>query len=234
MQPPPGRPQGPPYRPPVGGVPPAGQSARPAGGTPGGYAAPSHPSQVQGAPAGHPGWPGGHPAAPAQPPYGAQLPAGPGVRRKKRGALRFLAGTCLVTAWLTLALSLLVAVSAGLAGASMAARGRAAASSTTYFPTPAPGGGAGMGLPDLEGGSAGLPSSGAALPGPETFLPLFLNALPALYLGSAAITLVTGIVTFLLVLGLGQACYALLDLEDQSYQMAQSLQAILARLGAGR
>lgn len=65
-------------------------------------------------------------------------------------------------------------------------------------------------------------------------LDMLKGLIPGISFVSGVFTLVSGIVGFILFLGLAQACYALLDLEDQSFQMAQTLQMIVARLGAGR
>lgn len=69
-----------------------------------------------------------------------------------------------------------------------------------------------------------------SMPGIGDFAPLLGKALAALTIGGALFTLVSGVVTFILFLGLGQACYALLDVEEQQHQMNDTLGIILARL----
>jgi hypothetical protein len=51
-------------------------------------------------------------------------------------------------------------------------------------------------------------------------------------IASGVFTLVSGVVCWLLFLGLGQACYAIMDLEEQAYQNSQTLEILVARLGA--
>jgi hypothetical protein len=169
-------------------------------------------------------------------------------RRKKRGALRFVATSCVFSAWLTLIFSLLFAGGSFLAGAAAtAALSKApAASSSPYslpsIPVPSPGArGAASGLEGEE--LSALPSSpfgGSPLGGDSPLggignpLDMIKGMIPGISFASGVITLVSGVVGFILFLGLAQACYALLDLEEQSFQMAQTLQMIVARLGAGR
>jgi hypothetical protein len=167
-------------------------------------------------------------------------------RRKKRGALRFVAASCVFSAWLTLIFSLLFAGGSFLAGAAAMRLPKApAASSPLAIPSlPAPGSTANA--PGLEGddlgmGSApfggsplgGSPLGGNPLGGGGPF-ELIRELLPGISFASGAFTLVTGIVGFVLFLGMAQACYALMDLEDQTFQMAQTLQMIVTRLGPGR
>jgi hypothetical protein len=77
---------------------------------------------------------------------------------------------------------------------------------------------------------------GAANPlgGPGAMMGLMQAFIPGLCFASGAFTLVSGIVGFILFLGVAQACFALLDLEDQTFQMAHTLGAIVARLGSGQ
>ena len=164
-------------------------------------------------------------------------------RRKKRGALRFVASSCVFTAWLTLIFSLLFAGGSFLAGAAaMAAVKSAPATSPLSIPVP-PSPGATGAASGLEGDELNaLPSSpfggagagNSPLGGMGNPLDMIKGLIAPLSFVSGVFTLVSGVVGFILFLGLAQACYALLDLEDQSFQMAQTLQMIVARLGAGR
>lgn len=163
--------------------------------------------------------------------------------RKGRGSLRFLAGTCIFSGWLTLVVSLILAVVSVTAGFAAQRTNLAATTGTQYFPQ-APPASAGPGQSGLEGGGGlsdlGIPGiggdsgllGGLQKPG-LNFNPLsmFQSLLAPLYFISAAFTLVTGIVTCLLFLGLGQACYVLLDLEEQTFQLGQALHLVAARFG---
>jgi hypothetical protein len=157
--------------------------------------------------------------------------------RKKRNALRFLAGTCVFSAWLTLVLSLGGALFGFISATGMAATAsRAAQAAPTYLPnTPSPdnpfGSAGGLGLP---GGGMGLPGGGMGAPGLGDIGGVLMPFLIALSYAGAVFTLVSGIVTFLLFLGLGQACYVLLDLEEQTFRLSETLGLVVARLGAGR
>jgi hypothetical protein len=70
--------------------------------------------------------------------------------------------------------------------------------------------------------------------GPGAALSMVSGMIAPICFASGAFTLVTGIMGFILFLGLAQACYALMDLEDQSYDMARTLQTIVARLSTMR
>lgn len=171
-------------------------------------------------------------------------PVAPRRPQRKRGALKFVASTCIFSAWLTLVVALLFAGASLMAGLGLSAQGAAARSGPQYFPAPtAPGmgdggleGGGGLGvegLPGLGGGGSPLGGGGNPLGGLANALDLRGYMAAALY-GSALFNFVTGIVGFFLFLGLGQACYALLDLDEESQRQLQMLEIIAARLGAGR
>jgi hypothetical protein len=160
-------------------------------------------------------------------------------RRKKRGALRFVAASCVFSAWATLIFSLLFAGGSFLAGLSAAANaGKAAAATGNYFPTPTPSPG-GIGMPGAGGDELGIGGSsgsplGGLMPGPGAAMGMLTGMIAPLCFASGTFTLVTGIVGFILFLGMAQACYALLDLEEQSFEMSLTLQTIVARLGSLR
>jgi hypothetical protein len=159
-------------------------------------------------------------------------------RRKKRGALRFVAASCVFSAWATLLFSLLFAGGSFVAGLGAAANASKAAAASNYFPTPAPTAPGGMGADDLGiGGSSGGAIAGGIgdlIPGPGATMSMITGMIAPICFASGAFTLLTGIVGFILFLGMAQACYALLDLEEQSYEMSLTLQTIVARLGTMR
>jgi hypothetical protein len=265
QQPPPGgRPRGqtPPYRPPVGGAPgrppQPGQPHPPQPGQPHpGYGQPAYGQPAHGQPAhgqpvpGQAGWAPNY-GQPQGPPPGASYPT-PGtgplgstrpIPAKKRSALRFLAGSCVFSAWATLVISVLLAVGSFLGGFGALATQQRVTSGTQYFQstptptaTPAPTGETDefSGIPGLGGGGAtGNPLARPGLPDLSGALSGFQALLAPMFFVSGLITLVTGVLCFLLFLGLGQACYVLLDLEEHQHQLAQVLQMIVARLGTGR
>lgn len=226
MQQPPGRPGPNPQRP--GGPPPGHVPG--ASPPPGGYGRPQPPPQYQ-----QPQYaPPPAQAVPPQHPGGAApvlLP--PAKPRKSRVSLRFLASTCIFSGWFTLIVSILFAGGSVVAG--MSTQRAFSPGQTQYFPqAPAqpetsidvdgiqiptsPGGPLGGG--PLGGGGAAMGGMGALLDGLKG--PLFFV--------SAVVTLVTGVVSCLLFLGLGQVCYVLLDLEEQTYNITQTLQLIGSRL----
>lgn len=158
-------------------------------------------------------------------------------------SLRFLAGTCVFSGWATLALAVLTAGFAFMSAAG-AARGNAAASraSTNYFPpsTSTPGlpgvpGATGVGVPGIDSdateaiGDLGLPGLGGRGPGLAGAADFFKGLMPLLWTLSGVVTLVSGIVTCLLFLGLGQACYVLLDLEQQTHDLSETMRQFLMR-----
>lgn len=217
QQPPSGRPPRPP-----GGVPPPGQppqAGRPP--APGGYPPPS-------------GW--GQPAHQAPATYAPPRVETPALgiappQRKSRGSLKFLASTCVFSAWITLVLSIVSAFSTFMAGVGFTATASAITAPSSPSPlsslpsNPTVGGtGDDLGVPKSPLGDIGSAMGGAML---ARFVPPICYAF-------GAFTLVSGIVTFILFLGLGQACYILIDLEEQSIQQGEALGIIIARLGQGR
>ena len=176
-----------------------------------------------------------------QPPVQQQpsTPLPPPARaRKSRGSLRFLAGTCVFSAWATLVLSILFAIGTFMAGASAAAMMGAASRSQQYFPSTTPTMPSVPSMPSPMDPSGGLlgqdgasPSPMSPSPGPFTGISMLQQFIPALSLAGGVFTLVSGIVTFLLFMGLGQACYVLLDLEEQQGRMENMLQILTLRPG---
>lgn len=170
--------------------------------------------------------------------YGSQPPpsygpsVGGGSLRKSRRSLRFLASTCVFTGWLTLVLSLLGGGISLLMGIGGLATSAAVPNTANYFPAPGggmSGGGDGTEMPTLPGMGGGGGLGGAA--GMGVLMPQLGKVIAAMTIGGALFTLVSGVVTFLLFLGLGQACYALLDMEEQQHAISDTLGIILARLG---
>ncbi len=89
-------------------------------------------------------------------------------------------------------------------------------------------GGSGMG--GLGGGMLG----GGPMGAPGAILPILapiMSAAPMLCYASGILTLVSGIGLFLLFLGLGQTCYAVVEIEDQLERMDQNLQLLVNRMG---
>ena len=169
------------------------------------------------------------------------LPVAPvAPRRKGRGFLRFFAGSCVGTAWLTLIVSLLLGVGSMVLGGS-AWSGGASRASTNYFPTPSPAAGELGGQPGLGAdGAGGLGGMGAGGAGGVGGMQDALGALNlpgilgALAFWSGVLTALTGVVFFVFFLGVGRLAYAYLELEEQSFQANQTIQLLLARLGGGR
>ena len=163
-------------------------------------------------------------------------------RPKKRGALKFVASTCVLSAWLTLVISLIFAGVSLMAGLGMSASSAAARSNPYLQPsqTPSLGGtpglGSGDGLGGLEGsGGFGGEAGGSSIPNPLKGLGDlidFRGMMATACYASAAFNFLTGFAGFFLFLGLGQACYALLELEEESQRTNQWLEIIAARLGA--
>lgn len=201
--------------------------------------------------------PPGRPSVGAPPPRVPPAPPSPVVNpplveppprrapRRSRSLLRFLAGTCVFTAWITLLISVLGAAAAaavGVGAARMLAPGATLSTlprlpegsalppsfpGESYGVNPTtPGGSAGPGsvLQDLMGG----PPRGA---GGEQLLDLLARAWSVACFGGAALTLVSGLVMFLMFLGLGQACYVLLEVEERQLQLQDTLTILGARLG---
>jgi hypothetical protein len=223
MQPPPNRPGIPPPPPrPGGGLqPPPGYQPRPAG--------PARPLEM--------------PAAPAvSPQLAAQAHAAlrPPVRRPSRGFLRFFAGACISSAWLTLILSIVLGIAsigsiAGIKGMTDSLGGYVNQRSSQGL-----GGASGLPTGDLGGdglGGDGLGTSGLGLPeggggGPALgvmgMLAQLGGALTLVAYIGAAITFLSGVVMWLLFLGLGKLTHAFLDLEEQAAHDRDALQAVLA------
>lgn len=209
--------------------PPPGQPPRPPGGQ-----QPQHP-QPHGRQAPPPyGAPGQGPRP--QPPR--EMPQAPLVMPRKRpgrGALRFVAHSCVASAWITLLGSLLLSVMMFVSAANMKTAPDLRAPAPT-FSLPGSGGDAmnpdvlidpsSVRLPDLGGAGGGTGDLNSAL---QSIMPSTGAIFRIGLVWSGVITLVSGIMLFFLFLGLGQACYAIIDLEQKQYDLADLMQHVMAR-----
>lgn len=155
-----------------------------------------------------------------QPPYPGprNMPAAPlppARPPRSYGSLRLLAGGCIVSAWLSLVLSVLF----GLA--------MLAAPSPSAMPGMPPSYPGGPGFPGGPGNDLGLsPSPGAGQLGPLLGL-----MLPGLKLFGAVTTIGGGILSWLLLLAIGQALYLLLDMEENTRITVNALLQLARRQG---
>jgi hypothetical protein len=156
--------------------------------------------------------------------------------RKKRGSLRFLAGFLVFNAWLTLVSGVVMAGMTVLSGAATSAL-IGAIPTAPSLPSPMPGGMGGGGLSDLGIGMGGPGGGGSALPVAtpgDDLKKTLATAMAVLHFGGAVLILLTGVILFICQLGLSQACYVLLDLEEQNARIQETLQMAAARQGGGR
>ena len=137
-------------------------------------------------------------AAPAPPSYAAPPRRYPG--------LRFVASTCVVSAWITLALSvpggILMMFGGGLTAAAQ--------------------------IPALTGGAdTGSGPGAAAGHAVSAIAPI----LASLQFAGGVFTLVTGVGGFLVLLAAGLLIYVILDMEENTRTAAQAMSAIARRMG---
>lgn len=154
------------------------------------------------------------PGAPGGP---VRLPPGTVARppRPKYPGVRFLASSCIVSAWLTLILSL-------VGGVVMIA------SSVSPDLTPAPQRLSPSPISGLDdAGTSAEPRSSQS----EAMLALMNVLLPSIKVGSGILTIATGVVTFFLLLALGMLMYVLLDMEQNTRSAAAAMSAIAQRMG---
>jgi hypothetical protein len=153
--------------------------------------------------------------------------------------MRFVAGSCVFSAWLTLIVSLVFGIGSVAMGAGALATAKRASASSNYFPTtPNSGGGGGIlpGFGDEPGGGSAEGGGGMAFSPMRSMMPMFdmvKSTLPVVCFASGAFSIVTGVVGFILLLGIAQLCYCILDIEEQSYQTAVTLSTLLARMNSG-
>jgi hypothetical protein len=122
-------------------------------------------------------------------------------------SLRMLAGACIISAWLTLVLSVLFGL------------GMLAAPSPSAMP--------GM-TPSFPGaGDLGAPPS----PGAGQLGPLLTVLMPGLKMFGVVSTIGGGILSFFFLAALGQGLYLLLDMEENTRITAQALAQIARRQG---
>ena len=142
------------------------------------------------------------PAAP--PPRPAAVPALPA---RSYGSLRMLASGCIISAWLTLVLSVLFGLGMLVAPAAPAMPGL----------PPGYSGGGDLGVGSSPGSQLG---------------PLLTMLMPGLKMVGAVTTIGGGILSFFFLAALGQGIYLLLDMEENTRLTAQALVQIARRQGS--
>jgi hypothetical protein len=90
------------------------------------------------------------------------------------------------------------------------------------------------GLGGLGAGGLGMPGSSPQLVPPNPVRNAVNNVVTAIHLFVPVVMLLYGITLFVVQLGLSQACYVLLDLEEQNARIHDALQVVIGRLSAGR
>jgi hypothetical protein len=132
--------------------------------------------------------------------------APPSLPPRSYGSVRMLASGSIISAWLTLVLSILFGL------------GMLAAPSPSAIPGLAPG---------YPGGDLGVS------PGPASQLgPLLTFIMPGLKMAGAVTTIAGGILSFFFLAALGQGIYLLLDMEENTRLTAQALVQIARRQGS--
>ncbi len=183
----------------------------------------------------------------------ATLAALAAVRPRSRPLVRFAGSTCITTAWITLILSIVSAV--GTFAIPVTLGPMVAAASRASQPSTLGAGGSPDGVPDtsLLPGPGGLPSPSALLRGdsdsggfslpmpspvggfrPSAMIASLGPLLTPVCVGTGVLTLVSGVVFFFILLGLGQACHAVTDTDKRLAEVQATLLSISARLPAGR
>ena len=144
------------------------------------------------------------PPRPAVPP---PRPVAPALPVRSYGTVRMLASGCIISAWLTLVLSVLFGLGMLVAPASPA-------------------------MPGLPPGYSGGGDLGMG-PSPTSQLgPLLTFLMPTLKVAGAVTTIGGGILSFFFLAGLGQGIYLLLDMEENTRLTAQALVQIARRQGS--
>lgn len=150
---------------------------------------------------------------PPGPPHYAPPPEALLRPPRRYAGLRFVASTCVTSAWLTLALSI-------IGGVLMIAGGAASATSSA----------AGMLGPSASGAGASEGGGSAAGNALGALLPLMLHGLQ---IAGGVFTIATGAITFLVLLALGMLIYVLIDTEENTRTAAAAMTAIARRMGMG-
>jgi hypothetical protein len=136
-------------------------------------------------------------------------PGAPIFPERRYNGLRMLASMCVVSAWLTLIVSVLMGLS--------------------FLAMPTPGATAGLPIParpDLDPG--GLGGAGIGAGGIGALLPALAGGLR--WIG-AVTTIGGGVISFFLLAALGQAIYVLLDMEENTRITAHAMAHIARRMG---
>jgi hypothetical protein len=145
---------------------------------------------------------------------GPRLPPTPVFPERRHGSLRMLASSCIVSAWLSLVLSVLFGFSL-------------MATPTPSLPTSLPG--YAQRVPGNQGlGDDGLGMGGGAAGALGSLLPFASGFRVA---GGIA-TIAGGVLTFFFLAALGQAVYVLLDMEENTRITAQAMAHIARRMGS--
>jgi hypothetical protein len=132
------------------------------------------------------------------------------VPPRSYGSLRLLASGCILSAWLSLILSILFGLAMLVAPS----------------PSVAPG------LPPAYSGPGGGDLGLSPSPGAGQLGPLLGFLLPGLKMVGAVTTIGGGILTFFFLMALGQGLYLLLDMEENTRITAQALAQIARRQGS--
>jgi len=136
-------------------------------------------------------------------------PGAPMPPDRRYSGLRMLASMCVVSAWLTLIVSILMGLS--------------------LLAMPTPGAVPGLPIPtrpDLDPG--GLGSTGVGAGGLGALLPALAGGLR--WIG-AVTSIGGGVISFFLLAALGQAIYVLLDMEENTRITAYAMSQIARRMG---
>jgi hypothetical protein len=145
---------------------------------------------------------------------GPRLPPTPVFSERRHGSLRMLASSCIVTAWLSLVLSILFGISL-------------LAAPTPSLPTSLPG--YAQRSPYNQGlGDDGLGGLGT---GPVGGIGMLLPFASGFKVAGGIATIATGVLTFFFLAALGQAVYVLLDMEENTRITAQAMTHIARRMG---
>jgi hypothetical protein len=142
-----------------------------------------------------------------------RLPPTPVFPERRHGSLRLLASSCIVSAWLSLLLSLLLGLSL------LATRAPALPTNLPGYAQRSPYN-PGLGGDDLGLGTGPIGGVGALLPFASGFR-----------VAGAIATIAGGVLTFFFLAALGQAIYVLLDMEENTRITAQAMAQIARRMG---
>jgi hypothetical protein len=142
-----------------------------------------------------------------------RLPPTPAFSERRHGSLRMLASSCIVTAWLSLVLSILFGLSL-------------LAAPSPSLPTSLPG------FNQRSPYNPGLGDDGLGLgTGPAAGIGALLPFASGFRVAGGIATIATGVLTFFFLAALGQAVYVLLDMEENTRITAQAMSHIARRMG---